>query len=135
MASDKNTALQTSESTEMTEAEGTRPGNLVSPAVDIFENQEAITVLADMPGVAANDLSIDLHEGVLTITGHVTSPESEVETDVFREYRFGTFQRKFTLSETIDQNGIEAKLSDGVLHLQLPRAEKAKSRKIEVRTS
>jgi HSP20 family protein len=116
-------------------AEQTRPGPVYSPAVDIFENDSSITVLADMPGVKAQDLQIDLRESVLTLTGRVTTPENPSESDVVREYRSGTFFRQFTLSETINQSGIDAKLIDGVLRLELPKVEKAKPRQITVRTS
>jgi HSP20 family molecular chaperone IbpA len=116
-------------------AEQTRPGPVFSPAVDIFENDNSITMLADMPGVKAQDLQIDLRESVLTLAARVTMPESPQESDVLREYRSGTFFRQFTLSETINQTGIDAKLTDGVLRLELPKVEKAKSRQITVRTS
>ena len=78
--------------------EQTRPGPVYSPAVDIFENDNAITVLADMPGVKAQDLDIDLRESVLTLTGRVTAADSakDKETDVLREYEMGTFFPQFT---------------------------------------
>ena len=114
--------------------EQTRPGPVYTPATDIFENAETITVLADMPGVKADDLQIDLRESVLTLTGRVTAPESAKESDVLREYHSGTFFRQFTLSETIDQAKIDAKLTDGVLRLELPKVEKARPRQITVKT-
>ena len=114
--------------------EQTRPGPVYSPAVDIFENDSAIPVLADMPGVKAQDLTIDLRESVLTLTGRVTAREGTKEADVLREYQTGTFFRQFTLSETIDQAKIDAKLNDGVLRLELPKVEKARPRQITVRT-
>jgi len=114
--------------------EQTRPGPVYSPSVDIFENDDSITVLADMPGVKAEDLKIDLRESVLTLTGRVTTPESAKESDVLREYQSGMFSRQFTLSETIDQTKIDAKLTDGVLRLELPKVEQARPRQITVRT-
>jgi HSP20 family molecular chaperone IbpA len=135
MATEKNTALDTSDPRGLSAAEATRPGVLLTPAVDIFENEKVITVLADMPGVAAKNLSIDLNEGVVTITGHVEAPEGEAEQEILTEYRLGTFQRKFTLSESIDQAAISANLRDGVLRLELPKVEKAKARRIEVGSS
>ena len=134
MSAKKSSALQTTHSESETDTESTRTGVLVAPEVDIFENQNQITLLADMPGVKASDLTIDIDEGVLTVTGHVNAPEGRREADVFREYGSGTFQRKFTLSEAIDQARIEAKLTDGVLRLALPKVEQAKARKIKVRT-
>ena len=115
--------------------EQTRPGPVYSPVVDIFENDSSITVLADMPGVKAQDLTIDLRESVLTLTGRASAVEGERETDVLREYEPGTFTRQFSLSETIDQTKIDARLVDGVLRLELPKVERARPRQITVRTA
>jgi HSP20 family protein len=115
--------------------EQTRTGPVYSPAVDIFENDTSITLLADMPGVRASDLEIDLRENVLTLTGRVTTAGTPKESNVLREYRPGTFVRQFTLSETIDQPKIDAHLSDGVLRLELPKVEKARPRQITVRSA
>jgi HSP20 family protein len=114
--------------------EQTRPGPVYTPATDIFENDSAITVLSDMPGVTAPDLKIDLRENTLTLTGRVTVPDRAKESDVLREYHAGTFFRQFMLSEAIDQANIDAKLADGVLRLELPKVERAKPRQITVRT-
>ena len=136
MAREARTDIQKAEKAGVpTVPEQTRPGAVYSPSVDIFENDNAITVLADMPGVKAQDLKIDLRESVLTLTGRVTAPDSAKESDVLREYQTGTFYRRFTLSETIDQAKIDAKLTDGVLRLELPKVEKARPRQITVRTA
>ena len=127
--------LQAADKQEVsTAAEQTRTGLAFVPVVDIFETPEGLTLLADLPGVEADDLEIDLRENVLSLTGPVTNPEQEGEEDVVREFRFGTFVRQFTLSDVIDQTRIEAKLVDGVLRLELPRVEKAKPRQINVKT-
>jgi HSP20 family molecular chaperone IbpA len=136
MAREARTDIQKTEKAGApTAPEQTRSGPVYSPAVDIFENDSAITVLADMPGVKADDLKIDLRESVLTLTGRVAAPDSTKESDVLREYRTGTFFRQFTLAETIDQTKIDAKLTDGVLRLELPKVEKARPRQITVRTA
>jgi len=136
MAREARTDIQKAENPGLPAVpEQTRPGAVYSPTTDIFENDNSITVLADMPGVKAQDLQIDLRENVLTLTGRVTVPESPNESDVLREYRSGTFFRQFTLSETIDQTKIDAKLTDGVLRLELPKVERAKPRQIAVRTA
>jgi HSP20 family molecular chaperone IbpA len=114
--------------------EQTRPGPVYSPSVDIFENDKSITVLADMPGVRSQDLTIDLRENVLTLTGRVAPIQPANESDVLREYDAGTFFRQFSLSEAIDQAKIDARLVDGVLRLELPKIEKARPRQIAVRT-
>ena len=71
----------------------------------------------------------------MTLTARITVPERPNESDVLREHPSGTFFRQFTLSETINQTGIDAKLADGVLRLELPKVERAKPRQITVRTS
>ncbi|HEY4180347.1 MAG TPA: Hsp20/alpha crystallin family protein [Kofleriaceae bacterium] len=133
MTTQHNTNMQQVE--KATVAEQTRPGPVYTPAADIFETENAITVLADMPGVKAQNLTIDLHDNVLSLTGRITSVESAGEIDVLREYRSGTFYRRFTLSEKIDQGKIDAKLTDGVLRLELPKVEQARPRQIAVRTN
>src|SRR4029453_2320849 len=131
MATERTQELQTRGPREIaTTTEGTRPGVLLTPPVDIFEDVDAITVLADMPG----DLTIALHEGVLTITGHAQSQDGSNEVAVALEYPAGTFQRSFTLSEAIDQLRLRATPKHGVLHLLLPKAEQAKPRQIKIQS-
>lgn len=113
--------------------EQTRQGSVYLPPVDIFESDDAITVLADLPGVTPEWLDIDLRDNVLTLSGRVRPTAGANETDVLREYEAGTFFRQFTLAETINQAKIDAKLSDGVLRLELPKLERAKPRQIMVR--
>ncbi len=135
MTNDNTTKMQHQQIEKSGVPEQTRPGPVYTPAADIFETESAITVLADMPGVKAEDLKIDLHESVLSLTGRISTVGTAGEVDVLREYRPGTFYRRFTLSETIDQAKIDAKLADGVLRLELPKVEKARPRQIHVRTN
>lgn len=125
--------LKVREKQELTSpAEQTKPGLVFTPAVDIFESENDITLLADMPGVAADDIVIDLKESVLTISGDVKSDTQPDEKDVLIEFETGRYYRQFTLSEVIDQEKIEAKLDAGVLRLVMPKAAKAMPRKITV---
>jgi HSP20 family molecular chaperone IbpA len=119
---------------ELTGAETTRPGHVFTPAVDIFETEAAITMLADMPGVNPDGLTIDLRESVLSIDGAVGPTEGENERILLLEYETGAYHREFRLSNLIDQDKIDATMQDGVLRLTLPKAEAARPRKIEVRT-
>jgi HSP20 family protein len=136
MADTESKALKVKEKAEVTTpAEQMRPGLVFTPAVDIFETDKEITLLADMPGVKAGDLNIDLHENVLTLDGSVKSPEGADEVDVLMEYRTGKYYRQFTLSQVIDQAKIDAELKDGVLRLRLPKVEAATPRKIAVKSS
>lgn len=116
-------------------AEQTKPGLVFSPDVDIFENEKEIVLLADMPGVRADDLNIDLRDNTLSLTGEVSSAEGEQEEGIIMEYQTGRYARQFNLSEVVNQEKIDAKLEDGVLRLTLPKVEKATPRKITVKTS
>ena len=128
--------LQAKQKEEMqTAAEQTRPGLVFTPAVDIYETDQKITVLADMPGVKPDDIMVDLKENTLTISGDAEPPEFKEEVDVFREYRTGKYYRQFMLSEMIDQEKIEAEMRNGVLNLVLPKVEKATPRKITVKSA
>ncbi|MDR2367833.1 MAG: Hsp20/alpha crystallin family protein [Deltaproteobacteria bacterium] len=104
-----------------------------SPMVDIFETEEGLTVVADMPGVPADGLSVDLKDNVLTILGKVTA---EVKGNKFlvQEYEMGDYYRQFSLSELIDQEKITASIKDGVLSVKLPKQAPAQPRKITVTT-
>ena len=136
MTAEEAKALEAKEKKELsTASEQTRTGSTFTPAVDIFETDEKITLLADMPGVKAKDLDIDLREDVLTLSGKVESPEGPDERAVFREYRTGRYVRQFSLSDTIDQAKIDAELKDGVLRLVLPKGEKAVPKKITVKAA
>ena len=115
-----------------TPGELTRPGRVFTPDVDIYESDQEITLLADMPGVLTDGLNIDLRDNTLTLSGDISPLEGAKEEDVLIEYESGRYFRQFTLSEVIDQAQIDAKLKDGVLHLSLPKVAKATPRKIKV---
>jgi HSP20 family protein len=136
MTESETKALQAKEKKEVpTPAELTKPGLVFNPAVDIFETDRELTLLADLPGVKPKDLKIDLKDNVLTLTANETALEGEGEKDVFREYRTGRYYRQFSLSDTIDQSKIEAVMKDGVLRLTLPKVEAATPRKIAVKVT
>jgi HSP20 family protein len=136
MTANEAEALEARQKQEVASSvEQTRPGLIFTPAVDIFETDNAITVIADMPGVKPENLDIDLRQDILTLNGEAASPESKEETLVLREFRTGRYVRQFSLSDAIDQSKIQAELVDGVLRLVLPKAEKAVPRKITVKTA
>ncbi|MDR2456285.1 MAG: Hsp20/alpha crystallin family protein [Deltaproteobacteria bacterium] len=116
---------------DMGGAETTSGGPRFSPLVDIWENDGGLTVVADMPGVSAEGLNVDLRENVLTIYGKV--PVDVVKRKVLSsEFEVGDFYRQFSLSEHIDQERITASMKDGVLTLTLPKQAPAQPRKINV---
>ena len=103
----------------------------VGPPVDIYETQDGLVVLADLPGVSQEALDVRVDNNVLTIRGHAGHA---VPGDVtYREYELVNFFRQFELSDKVDQSRISADLKCGVLTLQLPKAAEAKPRQIEVR--
>jgi HSP20 family protein len=112
--------------------EQTRPGAVFVPNVDIFETDKQITLLADLPGVTAENLNIDLRDNILTLSGEVMPFEGADEKDLLIEYEIGKYYRQFTLSDVVAQNQIDAQLKDGVLRLTLAKVEKAKPRTITV---
>jgi len=124
--------LQVQENTTATEL--TKTGPVFSPDVDIYETDTEIVLLADMPGVTPDALTIDLRDSVLTLSGGAAEAENEKASKVFSEFQTGQYYRRFTLSEIIDQENINAQLIDGVLHLALPKVAKATPRKITVTT-
>lgn len=116
-------------------AERTRASKAFVPRVDIYETRETIFVMADMPGVDENSVEITLEKGVLTINGYLEPEEPEGFNLAYAEYDVGDYQRSFKLSNEIDQEHIEASVSNGVLNLRLPKAGPAKARKIAVRAA
>lgn len=113
--------------------EATRPGAWFRPAVDIFETSDELLLLADLPGVAENALDVNLEGDELTIEGRIEPRSYDGLRPLHVEYGVGGFHRRFTLGESIDREGIKAELRHGVLALRLPKAERAKARRIEVK--
>jgi HSP20 family molecular chaperone IbpA len=136
MARAETQELQAREKKEVSNrAEQTKAGLVFTPPVDIYETPTEITVLADMPGVSTEDLTVRLHENLLTLSGDVKSPEGPNERIVLREYQTGRYFRQFALSDEIDQDKVEANLTDGVLRLKLPKVAAAQPRTITVKTT
>ena len=116
-----------------TEAERTRDRPAFVPRADIYETEEAIVVVADMPGVDEGSLDITLEKGVLTLNGAVEPEAPEGYGLAYAEYRVGDYVRSFSLSDEIDQEAIEATLKDGVLRLTMNKITEAQTKKIAVK--
>lgn len=117
---------------EKSGGELTREGVWFVPNVDIIEDQDAITLCADLPGAKKETVDIDVREGVLNLIAGV-APEEKNHQPVYREYEIGGYNRRFTLGERIDPDKIDAKMQNGVLTLTLPKAEAHKPRKVEIK--
>lgn len=115
-----------------TRDEVTRAGRTYVPQVDIYETKEGLWLWADMPGVDEQSLNIQLDDGVLTIEGQVDVKEYDNVTPLYTEYNVGNYVRRFTLSNDIDSDRIVARMQHGVLALEIPKAERAKPRRISV---
>jgi HSP20 family protein len=113
-----------------TKEEKTTPGRYYVPAADIFETDEALTVILEMPGVQKNNVNIALENGVLRVDGQIDFSNYEGMEPVYTEYNVGHYTRGFSLSNKVDQSKISAQLDSGVLTLTLPKAKDALPRRI-----
>jgi HSP20 family protein len=112
--------------------EATIPARVFVPATDIFETDEALTVILEMPGIDKDKVDVKVENDVLQIEGWIDFSRYEGLQPVYTEYNIGNFARSFQLSSKIDQDRISAELRDGVMTLVLPKSERAKPRKIAV---
>jgi HSP20 family molecular chaperone IbpA len=101
------------------------------PRVDIYETKNSLVLVADMPGVDETTVDVELEKNVLTIAGRVDA-EKPAGGMMYSEYETGDYERAFTLSDEIDRDKIAATVKNGVLRLELPKAEKAKPKKIAI---
>lgn len=102
------------------------------PRVDIYETKESLFLIADMPGVDEKTVDVELEKNILTISGRVENGKVKDYSLVFSEYEVGDYERTFTLSDEIDREKIKATVKQGVLRLELPKAEKVKPKKIAI---
>ena len=126
--SDKD--LQKTENTAVTER--IRNVKTFIPRVDIYETKDALFLIAEMPGVDEKTVDVELEKNVLTISGRVEDGKVKDYNLVFSEYEVGDYERTFTLSDEIDRDKIKATVKQGVLRLELPKAEKVKPKKIAI---
>ncbi len=103
----------------------------VRPSVDIYETEDGLNVIADLPGVLGEDLNVKVEDNILTI--EAKPKYSEPSEPFLREFQLTGFFRQFQLPEEVDQEKISGELKDGVLRLHLPKAEKSKPKKIKVK--
>ena len=125
--------LQVQEKQEVAEGkETTIPARYFVPPTDIFEAEEALTVVMEVPGVTKDSMTVDLENDQLRIEGKIDYSNYEGMEPVYTEYNVGHYQRSFSISNKIDRDRISADLADGVLTLVLPKAEEMKPHKIKV---
>jgi len=122
---------------EKKEVEGesrTRSGRTYVPDVDIREDDDALWLWVDMPGVEQESVTVDLDDDLLTLQGEVSPGDYEGLSPVYIEYNVGGFLRRFSLPESgrFERDAITARMADGVLEIRIPKAEPAKPRRIPV---
>jgi HSP20 family protein len=125
--------LQVQEKREVErQQEATVPARAFLPSTDIFESDDVLTIVMEMPGVDREDVDVNVENGVLRVEGRLDFSKYEGMQPVYTEYNIGHYRRSFSLSSKVDQDRISAQMQDGVLTLLLPKAEEAKPRRISV---
>ena len=125
--------LQVQQKRELEKKEETTiPARTFVPTADIFETEQSLTMVVEMPGVDKGKVDVNVEDGVLTMRGQIDFSKYEGMQPIYTEYNIGHYRRSFTLSNKIDQGRITAEMKDGVLTLVLPKAEEAKPRRISV---
>ena len=119
---------------EALEQEGTRPGAVFRPDVDILERADAYLIHADLPGVDEGHVHVRLEKGVLSLDAELATVPEAGWNPIHTEYRLGSYHRQFRLSEEVDGEKVSASMRDGVLELRLPKTERHKPRQITVQS-
>jgi HSP20 family protein len=106
------------------------------PAMDVYETDDKLVVTVELPGMSADDVEVSVEDATLTISG-TRAFSSEVEEESFHriERRYGTFSRAVTLPPQVDTSKVDARFADGVLTVEVPKAEKARPKKIQVKAA
>lgn len=112
--------------------ETTKTEKYFVPAVDIYENDKEVTVIAEMPGVNSKGVELSLEDDILTITGNMEKEKQEEAKILLQEYESGHYMRRFTITEAINQEKIQAAMLNGLLRITLPKAPPAQPKRIEV---
>ena len=116
-------------------ANHTQNRRVYMPDVDIYETNDDIFMIVDMPGVDDNSVEVTLKKNIVTVYGHVEPEQAQNYSLSYAEYEPGDYQRSFTLPNWIDWDKVEATMKNGVLHLRLPKASEAKAKKIAVKAA
>ncbi len=132
MASTQELQVQKKRELERKE-ETTIPARIFMPAADIYEAENDLTVVLEMPGVEKGNVDVHVEDGVLNVEGRLDLAKYQGLQPLYTEYNIGHYSRSFRLSSKIDQHKIAAEMKDGVLSLKLPKVEEAKPRTIQIK--
>lgn len=113
---------------------GPRPRPAITPPIDIHDGPDGLTLVADLPGATESNLTIQLEHNVLSLDARIDPPAPAEMRLIHQEYPVGDYHRSFILSDDVDRDRIAAELKDGVLKLFLPKADRARARRIEIKS-
>jgi len=131
---DSKQELQVQQKRELEKKEeATIPARIFLPTADIYETEDALSVILEMPGVEKNNVDVRVEGGVLKVEGRLDFSKYQGLQPLYTEYNVGHYFRSFQLSSKIDHSRIEAELKEGVLALTLPKVEEAKPRTIQIK--
>ena len=133
MAANQELQVQKKRELEKNKEEATIPATIFVPPTDIYEAEDALTVILEMPGVEKSNVSIQVENGTLSVEGRLDLAKYQGLQPLYTEYNIGHYSRSFHLSTKIDQSKIAAEMKDGVLSLKLPKLEEARPRTIQVK--
>ena len=125
---DKNLA-QMEKPTTLSRESTRKRDQYINPAVDIFESEDGLTLVADMPGLDEKSLDVSIEQGILTIKGDAPAGAGDFH---YQEFAMAGYWRQFLLSDTFDAEKSKASIKNGVMTLRIPKAEAAKPKRIEV---
>lgn len=108
------------------------PRMVFTPPIDIYETEDGLVLMADLPGVSLDSLELQVQDNKLTLLGRVKSPVAADAQLRYQEYHVGDFLRSFILSDEVDHERVSASLNSGVLKVWLPKAKKAQARRIQI---
>ena len=129
----KAQTLEVQEKKELvSKEEKTVPARYYMPTTDIFETEDALVVVMEMPGIVKKDIDVDVENDVVRIEGRIDASKYTGLEPLYTEYSVGHFARRFTISSKIDRQQIGAQLEDGVLTLTLKKSKDAMPRRIEI---
>jgi len=113
--------------------EGLSASQTWTPAVDVFETKDAVTLKAELPGLTVDDVDVEIDDNVLTVSGERTFQDTVEEGRFYRvERSYGRFSRSLTLPQGIKADEVTATFKDGILEVTVPKAEEVKPRKVAI---
>jgi len=133
MAEEKTLQVEKEEAALEEGAEWTRDRRIFIPRADIYETGDKMVIVLDVPGSKEEDIDITLEKDILTIMAQVNADEFPGHTPLYAEYEVGDYQRSFKLPDELNRDKIEAAYKEGILKLFLPKADKAKIKKIDIK--